>query len=97
MLLPQSEAFKTLHARLASVPTQALLQLGPGRQAAQDPGADPSAEGGPLDCEALVHSFRACLVGAWLRLHSVLCHASHLLETLCLEWQRQLPTEALLS
>lgn len=27
MLLPQSHAFKTLHARLHSVPTQALLQL----------------------------------------------------------------------
>lgn len=27
MLLPQSHAFKTLHARLHAVPTQALLQL----------------------------------------------------------------------
>lgn len=27
MLLPQSQAFKTLHARLHAVPTQALLQL----------------------------------------------------------------------
>lgn len=38
MLLPQSDAFKTLHARLHSVPTMALLKLEEGRGTLQDLG-----------------------------------------------------------
>ena len=64
MLLPQSEAFKTLHTRLHSVPTQALLHMGPSREAM--PGADPSAEGGPLQAQGLIDSFKACLVRNWV-------------------------------
>lgn len=42
MLLPQSDAFKTLHARLHSVPTMALLKLEGGLGASQDLGMPPS-------------------------------------------------------
>ena len=38
MLLPQSDAFKTLHARLHSVPTMALLKLEGGLGTSQDLG-----------------------------------------------------------
>ena len=38
MLLPQSDAFKTLHARLHSVPTMALLKLEGGLGPSQDLG-----------------------------------------------------------
>ena len=38
MLLPQSDAFKTLHARLHSVPTMALLKLEGGLGPLQDLG-----------------------------------------------------------
>ena len=42
MLLPQSDAFKTLHARLHSVPTMALLKLEGGLSPLQDLGGPPS-------------------------------------------------------
>lgn len=39
MLLPQSEAFKTLHARLHSVPTVTLLKMDSQPPSASTPGA----------------------------------------------------------
>ena len=54
MLLPQSDAFKTLHARLHSVPPLALLHpnpdpasLDPGRASAAEPGAGTTAREAP--------------------------------------------------
>ena len=41
MLLPQSDAFTTLHARLHSVPTMALLKLEGGLGPVQDVGLPP--------------------------------------------------------
>jgi vacuole morphology and inheritance protein 14 len=46
MVLPQSGAFKTLHARLSSVPTLALMQLDGGQPAAGGRGGGRSAGGG---------------------------------------------------
>ena len=41
MLLPQSDAFKMLHARLSSVPTMALLKLEGGLGSLQEPDLPP--------------------------------------------------------
>ena len=65
MLLPQGDAFRTLQARLHSVPTLALLTLGGGgaqpRQQQRPNGADKQqqqqVEG--LDCEELLQMFKA--------------------------------------
>ena len=54
MLLPQSDAFKTLHARLHSVPPLALLHpnpdpasLGPGRASTAEPSAGRTSQEAP--------------------------------------------------
>lgn len=47
MLLPQSAAFKTLHARLHSVPTLALLQL----EVSPDSGTPKGQNGSPVAVE----------------------------------------------
>jgi uncharacterized membrane protein YgcG len=75
MLLPQSAAFHTLHARLAAVPTLALIQMeksagggvggGGGKGGGDGGGRDGGAgkgvglEGGGVDFDALAASFRA--------------------------------------
>lgn len=47
MLLPQSDAFKTLHARLHSVPTMALLKLEGSLGPLQDLGFSPQPSPSP--------------------------------------------------
>ena len=58
MLLPQSDAFKTLHARLHSVPTMALLKLEAGWGASQDSGlsTQPSVSPGKRGRASRQHS-----------------------------------------
>lgn len=51
-LLPQSDAFRTLHARLHAAPTAALLQLSPPRD---DKGGGNGAPGGKSPSEVDVH------------------------------------------
>ena len=47
MLLPQSDAFKMLHARLSSVPTMALLKLENGSDPLKEPDVASQASGSP--------------------------------------------------
>ena len=60
MLLPQSHAFKTLHARLHSVPTQALLQLDALPRAQPEHADAPAAA--EQDLQPLLALFRSCQV-----------------------------------
>ena len=54
MLLPQSDAFKTLATRLHSVPVHALQQLDPSSRHSGQPGQ------ASLDQGALISTFRRC-------------------------------------
>ena len=64
MLLPQSHAFKTLHARLHSVPTQALLHM----ESLPLHSSPPDSPPGSTDLQPLLELFRqrqVCTLVAW--------------------------------